>query len=429
MRARSRKTGAVAVVLVAAMSVAGCSKADGGGAGNAGGEGVDPGATKQEYQAAFEEVDSIDLSFQVAAQNPESYASLRDLEFAKSLEEWSGGKISVDIHYAGSVAAPTEVPDALVDGRLDLAHYYTTYEPDQMPTYVDDLTTSMVQVRSTPLVGEIVSHAVLQQVAFETPEIMDEFESRGMHVISPASSFGNTEMICSAERGSLADLEGAQIRGNAKAHEAEIKALGGAVGSVELAEGYEAFQRGVLDCSLQAPSTAVSVGWLDVAPHVYFPRDQGFAPGPGSLVAGSTWEQLPLVAQQLMVDRMADYTSAELYGALQSIEDTQQAISEKGGEIQYLDADAEKALSEANQSLLDDVADSDTVDGEALNVEVKKRIDEWTAIAEELGYTDEGDFDEFDTWYKGSNDFEDRTYLEPIAERMYEEIFLAARPS
>lgn len=428
-RTGRQKTVAAAVAALSALAISGCSKADSaGGAGeNAGGPGLPAGASMAEYQEAFEEVEPIELSFQVASASPESYSNKRDIEFAKSLEEWSGGKISVDIHYAGSISEPTETPDALMDGRLDLAHYYTTYQPEEMSAYVD-VASSLSQVPSTPLVGELVVNSLYQEAVFETPEAMEQFESRGMTVLAPASSFGVMELICNSKRDSLDDFKNAQIRGNAQAHEAQIGAIGGRVSSVELAEGYEAFQRGVLDCSLQAPGTATSVGWLEVAPHVYFPRKQGFAPGAGSLVVGRTWGELPLVAQQLMWDRMPEYLSAEFYAALQSIVDTVEITEKHGGTLQYLDPGTEAALSKAQGRLLDEVASSTELDGEALNALVVEGIDKWTKIAHELGYTDDGGFDDFDEWYQGSADFEDRDYLQPFADRLFEEVFLPERP-
>jgi TRAP-type C4-dicarboxylate transport system substrate-binding protein len=422
------KGAVLSLAALTAVMMTGCSKADGGAAASGGGDGVEAGATMEDYQAAFADIEPIELDFQVASPNPEAYASLRDREFAESLEEWSDGKITVNIHYSGAIAAPTDVPAALVDGRLDLAHYYTTYEPQEMPSFVD-MTSSMVQVPSTPLVGEIVTHAALQEVSFNSPEIMEEFTSRGLHAINPANPNGNTEMVCNTERSNSDDFKGAQIRGNAEAHQREVEALGGTVATVELAEGYEAFQRGILDCSLQAPATALAVGWLEVAPHVYFPREQSFAPGPGSLVAGSKWEQLPLVAQQLMFDLQTDYTTAELYNSLESVRDTSTAATDAGGEAGYLDEESEAALSDANDALLESVAESDTIDGEALNTAVADSIEKWQGIAEELGYTDDGGFEDFPDWYQGSDEFEDRSYLEPIAEAFYEEIILPNRPS
>lgn len=428
-RTYRQKVVATAVAALSALAISGCSKADSaGGAGeSAGGPGLPAGASKAEYQEAFEEVEPIELSFQVASASPESYSNMRDIEFAKSLEEWSGGKIKVDIHYAGSISEPTETPDALMDGRLDLAHYYTTYEPEEMSAYVE-VADSLSQVPSTPLVGELVLNSVYQEAAFDTPEVIEQFESRGMTVLAPASSFGVMELICNSKRDSLGDFADAQIRGNAQAHETQIGAIGGSVSSVELAEGYEAFQRGALDCSLQAPGTATAVGWLEVAPHVYFPREQGFAPGAGSLVVGPTWGDLPLVAQQLMWDRLREYLSAELYASLQSIVDTVEITEKHGGTLQYLDPETEAALAKAQEKLLDEVAGSSVLDGEALNAQVADGIDKWTNTAHELGYTDDGGFDDFDKWYKGSGDFEDRAYLQKFADRLYEDVFLPERP-
>ncbi|MGH3353769.1 MAG: TRAP transporter substrate-binding protein DctP [Nocardioides sp.] len=424
---RRKKVAAAALAVLTTVTISGCSKADREGADNAGGASVPAGASKADYQKAFADVEPIELDFQVASANPDAYSSMRDVEFAKSLEEWSDGKIKVKIHYAGSIAEPTETPDALVDGRLDLAHYYTTYEPDKMQAYVE-LSNSLSQVPSTPLIGGLVINAAYQDMAFDTPEVREEFESRGMTLLAPASSFGVTELTCRSERDSLKDFAKAQIRGNARAHETQVAALGGTISSVQLAEGYEAFQRGVLDCSLQAPATATSVGWLEVAPHVYFPREQGFAPGAGSLVAGAKWSELPLVAQQLMWDRLREYLSAELYGSLQSITDTAEVTAKNGGTLQYLDAESEAALTESKEDLLDEVAGSEVLDGKALNADVAESISTWTKTAKELGYTDDGGFEDFSTWYQGSADFNDRAYLQKFADRLFEETFLPERP-
>lgn len=429
MRSRLMRGAALPLAVATAFVMTGCSKADGGGGdASGGGEGVEAGATMEEYQAAFADVDPIELDFQVASPNPEAYSALRDQQFAESLEEWSDGKISVNIHYSGAIAAPTEVPSALVDGRLDLAHYYTTYEPQEMPAFVD-MTTSAVQVPSTPLVGEIVMHAALLEVGFNTPEIVEEFESRGMYPINLANPNGNISMVCNEERNSPEDFRGAQIRGNAEAHQREIEALGGTATTIELAEGYEAFQRGILDCSLQSSGTAVAVGWLEVAPHVYFPQEQSFAAGPGSLVAGSSWETMPLVAQQLMFDLQQEYMAAELFNGLESIRDTAEAAEEHGGEVNFFDEESEANLAEANESLLEDLAETDSTDGEAMNAAMAESIEKWTAISEELGYTDDGGFVDFTDWFQGSADFEDLSYYDAIAERMNEEIFLLHRPS
>lgn len=429
MISRKKFAGALSMLAVAAMSLTACAgglNAKSGGS-NAGGEGIDPGATKEEYIAAFADMEPIELDFQYSSTNAKSFSAQRDLEWAESIEEWSGGKISIEAHASGAIAKPTEVPTALSDGRLDLAHYYTTYEPQEMAAFVD-MSTSLVQVPSSPVVGELVSHAVMMEVGFNTEEVMANYEDRGMHVLHPANPNGNTSAICRNEKDSPADWAGAQIRGNAAAHEVQAKALGGVLTSVELAETYEALERGVLNCSLQSTATANSVGWLEVAPYIMIPKDASFAPGAGGLVAGASWDNLPLLAQQLMFDRMEDYIAGEDFNAVASLKIAVDTAKEQGGKLGFLDEGSEAAIAKSNEQLLEQVENSKHLDGQAVNQAVADSIAKWTGIAAELGYEEKGAVTDFADWYEGSTDFSDKEYFEPFAQRVYEEIILPQRP-
>src|SRR5699024_1139112 len=292
--------------------------------------GLEVGATKEDYIEAFEDIDPIELNFQYASTNPESFSALRDLEWASTVEEWSGGKITVNTHPSGAIASPTDVPEALSDGRLDVANYFGTYEPQQMGAFVD-LTKSLVQMPSSPLIGELVSQAVLLDVGFNTEEVMANYEDQGMHVLHPGVPSGNISMMCPEDKESLSDFSGAQIRGNAEAHEVQVDSLGGTLTSVELAEGYEALERGVLDCSLNSTATGYNVGWLEVAPYLKMPSEASFAPGPGSMVVGAKWDSLPLVAKQLMFDTMPVYIGGESFSAVTSVVLSAEEALEHGG--------------------------------------------------------------------------------------------------
>ncbi|MGJ3402304.1 hypothetical protein [Glutamicibacter sp. Je.9.36] len=421
--------GALSMLAVAALSLSACAgglNAKSGGE-NAGGEGIAAGATKEEYIAAFADMEPIELDFQYSSTNAKSFSAQRDLEWAKSVEEYSGGKITIKAHASGAIAKPTEVPTALSDGRLDLAHYYTTYEPQEMAAFVD-MSTSLVQLPSSPLVGELVSHAVMMEVGFNTEEVMANYEDRGMHVLHPANPNGNTAAICRDKKDSPSEWAGSQIRGNAAAHEVQAKALGGVLTSVELAETYEALERGVLNCSLQSTATANSVGWLEVAPHIMIPKEASFAPGAGGLVAGATWDSLPLLAQQLMFDRMEDYVAGEDFNAVASLKIAADTASKQGGELGFLDEDSEAAIAKSNEQLLEQVENSKHLDGKAVNQAVADSIAKWTGIAAELGYEEKGEVTGFADWYEGSTDFSDKEYFKPFAERVYEEIILPQRP-
>src|SRR5699024_3487179 len=360
---------AAASLVFAACSSGGLDEGQGGNAdgdAHAGGPSVDVGASKEEYIAAFEDVEPIELDFQMASSDPTGFTGKRDQAWADYLEEYSGGKITVNVHPVGTIAAPTDVPEALSDGRLDVANYFGTYEPAAMGAFVD-LTTSLVQQPSSPLVGELVTQAVLLDVGFQTPEVLAAYEDRGMHVLHPGVPSGNTTMMCVKDKEQASDWQGAQIRGNAQAHEVQVESMGGTLTSVELAEGYEALERGVLDCSLNATGTGVNVGWVEVAPYIKLPREASFAPGPGSMVVGDVWEDLPLAGQQLMFDAMAGYISGEHFNAITSVANAGEAVQENGGSLEYLDEESEAALAEANERILADVEGSTNLDGAELN--------------------------------------------------------------
>src|SRR5699024_3151004 len=164
---------AAALLAVPALALAGCSKADRAASGDAG-EGVAVGATMEEYQEALADMDPIELTFQVSSASADAPSGQRDMAFAESIEEWSGGKITLDVVYSNAIVPPDEISSALGDGRLDLAHWLTSYHADEMKAFVD-LQDALVEVSTSPLQGEIVQHFVAQDVAFKTPEIMEEF--------------------------------------------------------------------------------------------------------------------------------------------------------------------------------------------------------------------------------------------------------------
>ncbi|GAA2093284.1 hypothetical protein [Brevibacterium salitolerans] len=420
---------AAALLAVPLLTFAGCSKADreNGGAASAAGEGVPAGASMEEYQEALADVDPIDLTFQVSSATAESTSGQRDAAFAESIEEWSGGAITVEVMYGNSVAPPDDIAGALADGRLDLAHWLTSYHADEMKAFVD-VQNSLVSLPSSPLQGEIVSHLVAQEASFDSPEVMAEFEAQGMTVLNPYNTFGATALACTEEKASTSDFADSQIRANAAAQTQQIEALGGSSVSLQLAETYEGLQRNVIQCTFGSPTSITGFGWVETAANVYVPEDSSFVSGPGSIVAGASWEQLPLAAQQLIFDRMVSYNLAELGNSFVSTQALAAGAQEHGGGMHFLDAESSAAVREGNEKILEGVRSSENLDGEQLLEDVGASAERWTEITEELGYVDEGDYLDFAQWYQGSGEVVDTEYLTPLIDRFYEEVLAERRP-
>ena len=130
--ARPRTVGAVAAMSLAVAMLAGCAESSSATGSGEGGEGLAYGATKEDYIAAFADIDPIVLH----TQSPAPKGSPTGLPVEKYLDtvtEWSGGKITFDVAYSNAVAPPAEIDNALVDGRLDLGHIIPQYEPAEYP--------------------------------------------------------------------------------------------------------------------------------------------------------------------------------------------------------------------------------------------------------------------------------------------------------
>ncbi|WP_413332214.1 hypothetical protein ACH82I_09710 [Brevibacterium sp. GP-SGM9] len=416
-----------ALFAVPAIALAGCSKADRVASADAG-ESVEVGATKEEFQEALADTEPLELTYQVSAASESSASGQRDKAFADSVHEWSGGKITLDVVYANAIVPPDEISSALGDGRLDLAHWLTSYHADEMKAFVN-LQDALVAVPTSPLQGEIVQHFVAQDVAFNTPEIMSEFDAQGMTVLNPYNTFGSTALACADEKKSPSNFNGDQIRANAAAQTNQIEGLGASDITLELAETFEGLQRSVIQCTFGSPTSMVSNGWLETAGNVYMPKDSSFVSGPGSIVAGSSWERLPLAAQQLIFDRMVTYNSGELGSAFTSLIQAIEQSKEYGSGIHFLDEKSEDNLQLGNEAILTAVAGSSNLDGDRLIESVNDSAEKWTKIVNEMGYADRGDYLDFPEWYEGNGEVVDPEYIDPIAERLYEEVLQSNRPS
>lgn len=390
-------------------------------------DGLPIGSSKEEFQEALAEIEPLNLTFQTAATSAESLSGQREEAFAAAVEDWSGGKVNIDIVYGYGVAPVEEVADALGDGRLDIAHWPTSYHADILPAYAS-LQESLLLVPSSPLQGEIVTHFVAQEVAFNNEAIRQEFEDQGVVPLNPINTFGSTTLACKDSKETKGDFAGDQVRSNAAAQVQQIEALGGHTVSLEQNETYEGLQRNMIQCTVGSPTALLGSGWIEQANNIYMPQDSTFIVGVGAVVAGSSWHDLQLPVQQLIFDRMIDYNLGELGQTYASLTETIETAKDAGAGMYYLSDELNEALQGGNEEILDAVRSSGAVDGEELITQVEDSIEKWTQVTEDLGYSDAGNFLDFPEWYEGSGDVIDEEYLLPVVEHFYEEVLAEHRP-
>ncbi|GAA2095620.1 C4-dicarboxylate ABC transporter substrate-binding protein [Brevibacterium salitolerans] len=424
---RTKAVQVTATMGVAAFALAGCAGSAGsagsGGGGAGGGEGYAHDASDAEIAAAFEDIEPLTITYQPSAQSAEGPDSYRAQAFKKNLEEKSGGKITVDTTYAQGIAGYTELGDALVDGRVDIAYMLPIYQPDEYPVF-QAWVTGTTLTGTSPLVDELAANAALGDLAWQDENLLAEFEDKGLVPLSPLNAAGAVMSLCSEPHTTAADWNGNQVRASSTAQSAQLEAVSASPVSLEYTEVFEALQRNTIDCTLTATLPAETAGVFEVANDVAYTTDVTFARGPGGVFAGSAWESWPLAVRQLVFDAMADEFVQSRRGDLAGNYAAAELVREHGGSFAEMDDETQALIRAASEGLVEEkVRDGLLPEG---SVEaVPAAVDEWREVVTELGYEDEGTFADFDEWYPD----DDSELLTPLGERYFEEVMLPHRPS
>jgi len=389
--------------------------------GSGDGEGVPVGASDEQYQQALADMPETTLVFQASPPSPDAIAAPRSLEFKKRVEEASGGKIKIDIVWGQAIASHSELDDALVDGRVDIATIAPIYNPAEYPVN-DAFVSGTTLSSSSPRIGDLSSNAAMLEVAWNSPELMDEFTSKGLHPLLPFQPDGDQLLMCTDPVTSPEDWESQQIRVSSASQSQQIEAIGATAVSVEFPEIYEALQRGTIDCAISSGAMAIDMGFLDVATHLYYPEDSALAPGALSVVAGSDYENLPMAAQQLIFDSLVTMFEQHRVTSLTGSADMAAAVRDLGGSIEQLDDSVVQDLQAVSTEMVSNRIENGTVP-ENFGEEVEQSLEKWRGIIEEMNLGAEGEFQNLDEWHDP-----EQVDLVPFAERVYQEVMQEHRP-
>lgn len=412
---------AASAALVLALTACGTS---GGASNGEGGEGVEYGASQEEYAAAFEDLDEITL----VAQHTSSKGSISNEsleQYLAAITEWSGGKINFEVFYSSAIAPYPEAVEALADGRLDIAGASPSYDPSTFPAWGAEIELSTVGSQG-PIDGPAQLMGWGNQVGFEYPEFGEELADAGVQMIAPMS-FGATGALFCREPGktTLDELAGTTVSVSGEMKTKQTDALGMVPVSMPFSDAYEGLQRGAIDCVFTGLPAADAGGILEVAPNTTLDPEAGLAFTSGMLgMNQDVWNDLPLVAQQLFIDRLDVYFAAALEQVANSTAASLTKIDEFGGEVSPLDDEAREELVAATEAAVDALDDSIFEGGTAEFIDaVHESSDYWTEAAREAGLESVG-YDGFVEWLD-THEMADNT---AFVQQLMEEIFLPQRP-
>lgn len=422
MRAGQRRY-AVCTAVGGVMLLTACA----GGAGQAGGEeggtgvSVEPRADFSEYQEALADMPETTLVYQASAASPEGADAARALQLKENVEDASGGKITIDLVWGQAIAGYDEVHDALADGRIDLA-YMASRDPAPFPV-TSAFSAATPLLGASPLTSDLASNAAFLELAWNTEQMHEEFESHDLTPLHPVQILGANHALCGETLDSVDDWQGRQVRISNSTMTEQLGALGANPVSLAYVETYEGLQRNTVDCALASPAAARAGGTVEVAHNIMYTENVSFARGIGALAAGPSFDQLPLAAQQLIFDQMTEWFMTSSQGDLDASVFVAEQARELGGEMSPVDPESEKLIADSTSGLIDDEVQNGNLPDDFAS-QVDSAYEHWLGVAEELGLTDEGTYEDFDEWYDAES-----VDLLPFAEAVYERALLPHRPS
>ncbi|GGO75118.1 TRAP transporter substrate-binding protein DctP [Nocardioides deserti] len=408
------------------LAVTACAEDSGSsGATNAGGESIEYGAEKSEYVDALADMDPVELVIQ--STGPKDSATGRRFEdYAEAVDEWSGGKITFEFIYSNGAAGPTETHEAIADGRIDIGSVMPSLIPDEFPV-TNNLWNLSHLGRQTPVDSMLQWHGIIFELATLTDEIDAEYEDHGMKLLLPGFGSGAYMPYCGEESTSLDDLKNKGIASQSRHQNAQAEALGMKPSSIAYTEMFESLERGVIDCAITTVTGAALGGYIESVPYPTFDPEVGFnSPGGSIAMSIDKWNDLPLPAQQLMIDRLDVLMQANFEGAWDNAAAAVQQVLDAGGTFSNFDEDAKAALVETNQELEAEVANSDALgDGEAFLEAAREAEARWAETVAGLDIKGlDTSYEEFPEWH--DNGVPD---LQPYFDVLWEDVVADRRPS
>jgi TRAP-type C4-dicarboxylate transport system substrate-binding protein len=338
-------------------------------------------------------------------QPPASTATILLEEWMQAVTDGSEGKVTFDYYGDATLHPANEAVSAMQSGLTDVSFTSNSYWPDQLPvsTWDDELIMATTVGLGYPNVNVSGSAAQLAHYSRDSA-VLQETTANGFRPILPMMS-GPSSLICTEPFTGPNDLAGRQVRVASPAAQAEAEALGMVGVFMAPNEQYEALQRGVIDCAINAPTTVLGASLLEVAPYTTF---ADFKPTPGAnfSISSATWEELPEPVQQLMFEARYAPTAGFVRNNLDTYKKYVAEVESAGGELVHPEQ-LNTALANARDAESDiaSQAPAAMTDTEAYVAETEKiQADFATFTSDTLGVKPaEGDFEAYLTaWSQGS---------------------------
>ncbi|MCK3769370.1 C4-dicarboxylate TRAP transporter substrate-binding protein [Microbacterium aerolatum] len=307
--------------------------------------------------------------------------------FAAELTERTGGRVEVEPYWGGSLLSSKDLPSGLRAGIADIGIFTATQHPSEYPVTNWLAKTASLAEPEFPR-GILQSYAGFAEFAYTSPAVIEQFEALGLKVLVPLHTVLNYDIICTSPITTLEEARGMRVRSGGPLWDGEMRAAGMIPVTVAIDETYEGLQRGIIDCAIANPRTAMTYGFWDIAKHYTSIPFSGIN-SQYVVMNQTSWNALSEEDQQILWDASFTWWSENLVqDAIRKYQEMFEiGPSEQG--ITFLDADPEltRSVTDYQAGVLGTLAESAPPAVEDPQGEIDyyaERMDYWLDVVDGL---------------------------------------------
>jgi len=230
--------------------------------------------------------------------------------FAAELRERTDGRLDLEPYWGGSLLSSKDLPSGLRAGIADIGIFTGTQHPSEYPV-TDWLAKTASLAEPDFPTGILQSYAGFAEFAYTSPAVNEQFEALGLKVLVPLHTVLNYDIICTSPVTTLEEARGKRIRSGGPLWDGEMRAAGMIPVTVSIEETYEGLQRGIIDCAIANPRTAMTYGFWDIAKHYTTIPFSGIN-SQYIVMNQATWDALSEEDQQLLWETSFTWWSENL---------------------------------------------------------------------------------------------------------------------
>ena len=217
-------------------------------------------------------------------------------EFAKRVEEATGGLLRVKLNWSGTLLPGPETLAAVMEGTIQSGFIGTNWHPDLIPDF-QVLEFPMALLPDKPLKttddirGFWSDFLDVYSAKDVQTHLRQHLESKGVKALW-ITSMPPIFVYSQKPIATLDDWKGVKVRTTGPIASEFISAVGGTPVVVSTGEVYTSWERGLVDAGITAYSSMASLKWFEVANVANHWTIQGGAPM-CFIASGSAWNALP----------------------------------------------------------------------------------------------------------------------------------------